>query len=80
MFFVIYFRFDVLYTQPKNATDLLQVVNFTGLLIVTCQQVAIIVNFIKLQQVNEIPSKGVNWDTWCELGQNRVNRQRCDCR
>ena len=28
----------------------------------------------------DIPSKGVNWDTWCELGQNLVNRHRCDCR
>ena len=27
-----------------------------------------------------VPSKGVNWDTWCELGQNLVNRHRCDCR
>ena len=27
-----------------------------------------------------ITSKGVNWDTWCELGQNLVNRHRCDCR
>ena len=27
-----------------------------------------------------VPSKGVNWDTWCELGQNLVNRHRCNCR
>ena len=27
-----------------------------------------------------VPSKGVNWDTWSELGQNLVNRHRCDCR
>ena len=26
-----------------------------------------------------LPLKGVNWVTWCELGQNLVNRHRCDC-
>ena len=32
-----------------------------------------------LKSFIQLPLKGVNWDTWCELGENLVNRHCCDC-
>ena len=47
-------------TQPKNVADLLQVVNFAGLLSISCKK---LVNFIKLQQACFMPGK-----THCSRG------------